>query len=303
MDMPRTKEREVLDVNCGICGGAARYAFSDLVLSKHECSYYYCDRCTCLFAGFPTWLDEAYTDAVSATDTGIIARNESLCASLMALLGKLYKTAPCVLDFGAGYGLMVRMLRDRGVKAFWYDKYCVNLFARGFEYDPSTKPDAIIAFEVIEHLQDPADFFAYSFSIADSIIVSTELLPEGLLSGERRDWWYLSKETGQHIFFYSESTFLEIAKKHSAHYFNLAPLHVLTRNEESIKALERLLDGRRRFTAIFLRALASMGSKMSCFPKDGRFTSYETLTWQDHLLCVEVVKNGAADMKGRCPQG
>jgi hypothetical protein len=290
-------EIERLDVICSICGGTARYVFSDRVLSKHECSYFCCDRCSCLFAGFPIWLDEAYTEAISVTDTGIIARNESLCASLMTLFRKLYPTAPRVLDFGAGYGLMVRMLRDRGVNAFWYDKYCTNLFAKGFEYDPGIRPDVIIAFEVIEHLQNPTDFFNKAFSIADSVIVSTELLPDGLLAGERRDWWYLSKETGQHIFFFSESTFREIAKKHSVHYFNLAPLHVLTCNEESIHVLKRLADGQKPFLAVLLRALAVLGCKASYFPKDGRCTSYGTLTWHDHLSCVEKMKNGTGEGK------
>ncbi len=43
------------------------------------------------------------------------------------------------MDFGAGHGVFVRMMRDKGFDFFWNDIYCKNLYAKDFEYTENTK--------------------------------------------------------------------------------------------------------------------------------------------------------------------
>ena len=43
---------------------------------------------------------------------------------------------------------------DKGLLFEWYDKYCENLFSKTF-MKSKTRYDAIMAFEVFEHLPHP----------------------------------------------------------------------------------------------------------------------------------------------------
>ena len=45
----------------------------------------------------------------------------------------LFNTKGQFLDYGVGYGVFVRLMRDIGFDYFWQDKYTENLFAQGFE--------------------------------------------------------------------------------------------------------------------------------------------------------------------------
>jgi len=38
------------------------------------------------------------------------------------------------LDYAAGYGLFVRLMRDAGYNFRWSDLYCQNLFVRGWSH-------------------------------------------------------------------------------------------------------------------------------------------------------------------------
>ena len=53
-----------------------------------------------------------------------------------------------VLDWGGGDGLLVRLLRDAGLDAYHHDRYADNLYAAGFEGDPTKRYSMVTAFEV-----------------------------------------------------------------------------------------------------------------------------------------------------------
>ena len=69
-------------------------------------------------------------------DTGIIKRNILLAKRTSAILFFLFNKKESFLDYGGGYGLFVRLMRDGGFNFYWNDPFTENLFARGFEYDP-----------------------------------------------------------------------------------------------------------------------------------------------------------------------
>jgi hypothetical protein len=38
------------------------------------------------------------------------------------------------IDYGGGYGLFVRLMRDAGFDYYWFDKFCDNVLSKGFEH-------------------------------------------------------------------------------------------------------------------------------------------------------------------------
>ena len=46
-----------------------------------------------------------------------------------------FKSNGSIVDYGGGYGLLVRLMRNSGFDFYRYDPYCANFFAKGFEVD------------------------------------------------------------------------------------------------------------------------------------------------------------------------
>lgn len=206
-----------------------REVFTATVLSRHEAAYDQCGFCGFLRARSPRWLDEAYSRAIAVTDTGIIARNLGIARKLTALCPLLSSRSGPYLDYAGGYGMLTRLMRDRGFDFWWSDKYCENLLASGFEHEPSMRPCiAVTAFEVMEHVERPRAFVeeALGAGQADTLIFSTELFKG---DAPTRDWAYYSFETGQHIAFYRHDTLAVLARRLGMHYRSHAGIHMLTR--------------------------------------------------------------------------
>lgn len=223
-------------MNCVICAAAMRPVFTAQVLGKYPAQFDFCDACGFLRVREPFWLAEAYSSAIACTDTGVVSRNAHIASKLAALLYFCFKERGQgrYLDAAGGYGLLTRLMRDYGFHFFWSDKYCENLVARGFEYSLNAGPcRAVTAFEVMEHLEDPAGFVSESLAQAqcDTFIFTTELF-----SGSPplpREWWYYSLQTGQHIAFYQARTLETLAKRLGLNFYSGGGLHVLTRDRLS----------------------------------------------------------------------
>ena len=156
-------------MTCPVCSAPMKFAFKAKVLQKYEARYEVCDACGFLRAHEPHWLDEAYSRAIAAADTGLLARNISLAGKLA---GALYwamgeRGHGRYLDSAGGYGVLTRLMRDRGFNFYWTDKHCENLLAPGYEYGPELGAClAVTAMEVLEHLTDPMAFIADALSTA-----------------------------------------------------------------------------------------------------------------------------------------
>ncbi|MDM9385349.1 methyltransferase domain-containing protein [Chlorogloeopsis sp. ULAP01] len=79
------------------------------------------------------------------------------------------------LDVSGGYGLLTRLMRDIGFDCYTTDKYCQNLFAKAFEPTDKFEADALFAFEVLEHIENPLKFLSKIFmkSGCKTLIFST----------------------------------------------------------------------------------------------------------------------------------
>jgi len=174
----------------------------------------------------PTWLDEAYVDAIAHTDVGLAHRcvEMSACVSLIARSMRL--RGP-FLDFGAGDGLMVRMLRDRGLDFRWYDPMAENRYAVGHESEPAGRFGMVTAMEVVEHLLDPVVTIGQLAMLTDVIVVSTFLVDEPPPSPG--DWWYYGPEAGQHVTFLSRRGLAGAAASLGMHLTSHRNMHVLSR--------------------------------------------------------------------------
>lgn len=201
-------------LNCRVCGTPALALFEGRVLA-YSIGYFGCPACGYVQTQTPTWLDEAYTEAINRSDTGILrrnARNAKLVIRVLAMLGALKGR---VLDCAGGYGLLVRMLRDAGVNARWRDRYAHNLVARGFEQAEGERADLVTAFEAMEHFIAPADELAGLMAQADAVLVSTDLIPDP--APAPGTWWYYGAEHGQHIGFFRLRTLRYLADRAGWH--------------------------------------------------------------------------------------
>ncbi len=194
-----------------LTGATGKLLFEHKVIGRHPASYFLDESCGFVWVDNPTWLDEAYSDAIAVTDTGVMVRhNLNISRVSYAMWANEMAGLPAI-DLGGGYGLLVRGLRDLGLDFYWTDLYAQNLVARGFEAAPDQRFGVATAFEVLEHLENPLAFLkdARSTYAFDTLFFSATCLDPNNIPDT--DWWYWAFETGQHISFFSEQTLDHIA--------------------------------------------------------------------------------------------
>lgn len=216
-----------MEMDCKICGSEVVLFYKGKVLNKYEVEYYKCSSCGFIQTEKPYWLEEAYKNVITQLDIGLVSRNIYLRETIPALINKALPNAAIMLDYGGGYGMFVRMMRDMGYDFYRQDLYCENIFAKYFDVSDINvqKFDILTAFEVFEHLENPLNEITKMFDLAPNIIFSTDLNDNHI--NEFKNWWYLAAETGQHISFYNIETLKCIAQKFNKHlYTNNNNLHL-----------------------------------------------------------------------------
>lgn len=206
---------------CPICKNSGHKIFRGKVLKKYEIQYFQCHVCGFVYTEEPYWLDEAYMDPIVNIDTGMMKRTMDNVLLTNVLVKKFYSMENYFLDYGGGYGVFTRMMRDLGYDWVWYDKFSKNLMACGFEYDGKRKPEMITAFELFEHFDRPMEEISHLLSLSDTILFSTLIYAHDLVYKELDKWWYYSPEAGQHISFYSQRTLEFIADKFRIYYYRI----------------------------------------------------------------------------------
>jgi hypothetical protein len=226
-----------LTTQCKICGMQSEHFDNAKVLRRYPVKYFRCSSCGFVQTEAPYWLEEAYSSAISKLDTGILSRNLSNQTITTALLNLLYPKAKSFLDYGAGHGIFVRLMRDRGFSFSWYDLHATNDYARGFEHIKDDTYDFVTSFEVLEHLVDPISELSIMMSRSPNVFVSTILLPHP--TPKVSDWWYYSPITGQHISFYTLDALRLIARRFGRNLLSHGSYHLFTAEPKS-KLLFRL---------------------------------------------------------------
>jgi hypothetical protein len=119
---------------CRVCGAVTEYLWNGQLLDLKSVRYFECSHCGYVQTEYPYWHERAYSEAINDSDNGIMARNLANRKIVLATLFTLGRLDERVIDCAGGYGILVRLLRDLGIDAFWSDLYSQNLVARGFEY-------------------------------------------------------------------------------------------------------------------------------------------------------------------------
>jgi len=196
--------------HCRCCGEASAVKLFGADLLGRKVSYFDCSTCGYVQTEEPTWLGEAYASSINASDTGIIVRNLSNVSLVLATLTLMGRRHSQVVDYGGGYGFLVRLLRDIGVDALWADPYSENLVARGFEYQGGVV-SLVTAFEAFEHFVSPPDEMEKLLGIAPNILLTTNIIADP--APEPGEWWYYGLDHGQHIGFYRKRTLQYLANR------------------------------------------------------------------------------------------
>lgn len=147
---------------------------------------------------------------IASMDVGLLSR----CLHLADVTESVVRAmGPTVrgLDWAGGYGVLTRLLRDRGLDFNHYDPFTANLFAAGLEADLDRDWDLVTLFEVLEHLTDPAAELAALADVSPVLLFTTELLPRP--APPLGDWWYYAPESGQHVTFYTSRSLAALATR------------------------------------------------------------------------------------------
>jgi hypothetical protein len=195
-------------LSCRLCGGNLARVFALRILDRYDVDYLKCAKCDSLQTERPYWIEESYTSNLAILDTGVGQRNIANLAAVYAVSRVLRLND--VIDFGGGDGLLCRLLRDYGINCFVNDKYASATYARGFAAPDFLRPGILLAFEVLEHFENPRSDLNMLFESTPAALMGST----AIYSGQGPDWWYLTPESGQHLFFYSEKALRLIAESY-----------------------------------------------------------------------------------------
>ena len=230
-------------MNCKICNGPTKKFDNGFILNKYYIDYFQCEKCGFVQTESPYWLKESYSDAISVSDTGVMSRNIIFSKLATIMMSLCVNTKRDFLDYGGGYGIFTRIMRDNGFNFYWYNKYAINLVARGFEGSISDKRyEAVTSFENFEHFENPIEEIEKIFSLTDFVLFSTELIT--VPAPSTNNWWYYCLEHGQHISIFSNKTLEYIAKKYGYNLIsNGRNLHIFSKKKlnNRIFLLEKII--------------------------------------------------------------
>lgn len=234
-------------------------------MKKIKCDYFECSNCGFVQTQKPTWLQKAYQEPINKSDTGIVNRNLELSRITTNLIYYLLNSNGVYLDYAGGYGLFTRLMRDLGFDFLWHDKYCENLFARGFDFEKKEhrEIELVTCFEVFEHLLDPVKEINKIIKVSSNVFFTTELVNKNTLNAS---WWYLGLEHGQHVSFYSLRSLKLLAEVLRLNFYsNGQNIHLFSKDKCNYRK--------------FLFLLRDLGNVCFKFAK----RKLDSKIWEDHL--------------------
>lgn len=227
-------------MTCRICASPVVHFAKATVLKKYEVQYFKCERCGFVQTEQPYWLEEAYSDAIVDIDIGPVNRGIQGAEKAKALIVCFFKAHEKFVDYGAGYGIFVRMMRDLGLNFYYYDKHCENIFAKGFEVTESEHYELLTAFEVFEHLENPVEELQKMLAYSRNIFFTTELMPSSY--PKPTEWWYYALDYGQHISIYTHESLRILAEHVGLNFYSNGFFHLITEKKISNRVFHLVLN-------------------------------------------------------------
>lgn len=222
-------------MECLICNNKNYKIFDCKLLFNYHVSYFECKSCGFIQTESPYWLSEAYKEAITFSDIGLVSRNINLSQCVSELLIKHFDIKGKFLDFGGGYGLFVRLMRDKGFNFYRQDIFCANIFAQNFDINDisniENRFEIVTSFEVFEHTYEPYKLLSELLNYSDNILFSTLLVPKNPIKSAS-DWWYISPDTGQHVAFYTTTALSFMANKYGINFYSDGQsIHLFTKKK------------------------------------------------------------------------
>ncbi len=180
-------------MKCKICTSETVFFDQETVLQKYRVTYYRCSGCGFVQTEDPYWFKDAYSEAINNSDVGLVSRNLMFSIITKSIILAFFDQNGNFIDYGGGYGLFVRLMRDYGFDFHWFDEFCPNLFAKGLESDSAHGKtyELLTAFEVFEHLVNPLDDISKMLGLSRSIFFSKGAFEYTLIPFARKiccDW-------------------------------------------------------------------------------------------------------------------
>jgi hypothetical protein len=253
--------------SCHVCGCSVAAFAQARILHKHDIRYFRCTRCGFIQTEQPYWLPEAYASPIASEDIGTANRASMFSRITATVILAFFDCNARFVDYGGGYGLFTRTMRDRGLDFYHFEKYCRNLFAQGFEAEPArgTTYELLTAWEVFEHLVDPVRSLEDMLLFSRSVLFYTLLIPPDTPPPGR--WWYYALDTGQHVSFHTRESLSRLASRFSlALHTDGIGLHLLTDRRISRRLFNLVLHP--RAGPVFHRLLRRRLKKQSLLEDD-----------------------------------
>lgn len=191
--------------NCLICNGSTSTAFRITVRHEHMATYLRCQSCEFIFVEDPFWLHASFGGTLQHVDVGSVDRNLLAAQVLKTAITTLNIKDGVFVDWGGGYGLLSRIMRDSGFNYHNQESFVTPLFYSP-EVPPGTEKYSLISvIEVILHYTQPLEEFRALLEKTDRLFFTTTISPSKIDS----NWWYLMPDTGQHVALYTKKS-LEI---------------------------------------------------------------------------------------------
>ena len=194
---------------CAVCSGSTKFLFSYEVRGEHQASLRECLNCRFTYIANPHWLDESFSSELNDLDIGSVDRCLVLADFVEVLIRSMKSSKSRFLDWGGGYGLLSRIMRDRGLDFVSHDIYTRPLFVESSSNLNSETFELITMSEVALHLVDPVPVLTKIMESTDILVFTAVIAPEVVPN----DWWYLMPDTGQHVAIYHEETLQALAEK------------------------------------------------------------------------------------------
>lgn len=194
---------------CAVCFGSTKFLFSYEVRGEHQASLHECLTCRFTYIANPHWLDDSFSSELNDLDIGSVDRCLVLADFVEVLIRSLKSSKSRFLDWGGGYGLLSRIMRDRGLDFVSHDIYTRPLFVELSSNLNSETFELITMSEVALHLVNPVPVFTKIMESTDVLVFTAVIAPTVIPN----DWWYLMPDTGQHVAIYHEETLQALAMK------------------------------------------------------------------------------------------
>lgn len=182
---------------CPLCDAQSHALFTvQLIIGSEELLQ--CNSCEFTYFAKPAWLAQSFKSRLTDPDVGVLDRNLVVGDFLSALIPRLGLADGTIVDWGAGYGILSRLMRDRGFDFLHHEEFAEPIFYSPRFEEGTCKADLLTLSEVALHFDNPKREFRTLAQISDRIFF-TALVPP---TNPSLDWWYLMPSTGLHVAFY-----------------------------------------------------------------------------------------------------